>query len=91
MYGLTEGAAALAAGAVPVLVEGPIDAIAVTLAGGGDYVGVAPLGTALTDTQVDKLAPHLGAGRARRHRGHRRRPRRTTGRSPRVLATRCSR
>ena len=63
MFGLTEGAAALAAGAVPVLVEGPIDAIAVTLAGGGEYIGVAPLGTALTDAQVAKLVPHLGGGR----------------------------
>ena len=64
MYGLTEGAAALAAGATAVLVEGPIDALAVTIAGNGDYVGVAPLGTALTDTQVDRLAPYLGAGPA---------------------------
>ena len=36
----------LAAGAIPVIVEGPMDAIAVTLATGGRYVGVAPLGTA---------------------------------------------
>jgi len=44
----------LAHGAVPVLVEGPIDAIAVSLAC-PDHVGVAPLGTALTDTQADIL------------------------------------
>jgi len=49
----------LAAGAVPVLVEGPVDAIAVTLAGHGDYVGVATLGTAFTDRQADQLLPHL--------------------------------
>jgi DNA primase catalytic core len=63
LYGLTEGASALTAGAVPVLVEGPLDALAVTLAGGGDYVGVAPLGTAFTDTQADALRPFIGGGR----------------------------
>jgi DNA primase catalytic core len=44
-----------AAGAVPVLVEGPLDAIAVTLATGGTHVGVAPLGTALTEEQARQL------------------------------------
>lgn len=43
-------------GAVPVLVEGPIDALAVTLAGHRRYVGVASLGTALTDEQARQLA-----------------------------------
>ena len=46
-----------------VLVEGPMDAIAVTLAGDGDFVGVAPFGTAFTDTQADKLVPHIGGSR----------------------------
>jgi len=59
LYGLAEGGAALAAGAVPVLVEGPLDAVAVTLAAGGDAVGVAPLGTAFTDLQADSLRPYL--------------------------------
>jgi len=59
LYGLAEGAAALAAGAVPVLVEGPLDALAVTLAAGGDAVGVAPLGTAFTDLQADSLRRYL--------------------------------
>jgi len=63
LYGLAEAAAALAAGAVPVLVEGPLDALAVTLAAGGDAggdaVGVAPLGTAFTDLQADSLRPYL--------------------------------
>jgi DNA primase len=44
---------ALAAGARPVLVEGPLDAIAVT--GAGRYAGVAPCGTALTAAQVAAL------------------------------------
>jgi DNA primase catalytic core len=43
-------------GAAPVLVEGPIDALAVTLASHGRYVGVAPLGTALTDEQARQIA-----------------------------------
>jgi DNA primase catalytic core len=63
LFGLTEGAAALAASAVPVLVEGPLDALAVTLAGSGDYVGIAPLGTAFTDAQADRLSPFIGGGR----------------------------
>ncbi len=63
LYGLAEAAPALANGAAVVLVEGPMDAIAVTLAGEGDFVGVAPLGTAFTDAQADKLRPHIGAGK----------------------------
>jgi DNA primase catalytic core len=45
-----------AAGGVPVIAEGPMDAIAVTLASGGRYIGVAPLGTSLTDEQASQLA-----------------------------------
>jgi DNA primase catalytic core len=63
LYGLTEGAGALTAGAVPVLVEGPLDAIAVTLASGGRAVGVAPLGTAFSGHQADLLRPYLGEGK----------------------------
>jgi DNA primase catalytic core len=46
----------IAAGGMPVIVEGPMDAIAVTLAGGGRYIGIAPLGTSLTDEQASQLA-----------------------------------
>ena len=46
----------LCAGAVPVIVEGPMDAVAVTLASRGRYLGVAPLGTSLTDEQAAQLA-----------------------------------
>jgi len=42
----------------PVLVEGPLDAIAVTLAGDGHHVGVAPLGTSLTEAQIAQLHEH---------------------------------
>jgi len=51
---------ALAAGARPVLVEGPLDAIAVTSAGAGRCVGVAPSGTALTAAQVAALDTFAG-------------------------------
>ncbi|SOC49459.1 DNA primase, catalytic core [Blastococcus aggregatus] len=62
LLGLYESRSALAAGAVPALVEGPLDALAVTLAGDGRTVGVAPLGTALTDRQADLLRPHIREG-----------------------------
>ena len=63
LFGLSEGTHALEAGATPVLVEGPLDAIAVTLAGqgrtpqspGAFTVGIAPLGTAFTDAQAAHL------------------------------------
>ncbi len=56
---------ALAAGARPVLVEGALDAIAVTTTGVGRHVGVAPSGTALTAGQVTALDRATGplAGR----------------------------
>ncbi len=54
LYGMDPHADRLAHGAAPVLVEGPIDAIAVSLAS-PDHVGLAPLGTALSDTQADIL------------------------------------
>jgi DNA primase catalytic core len=59
LFGLTEGAAELSAGAQPVLVEGPFDAIAVTLATEGKAVGIAPLGTAFTEQQAARLKPHV--------------------------------
>nr|WP_300144448.1 MobF family relaxase [Propionicimonas sp.] len=43
-------------GTTPVIVEGPMDAIAVTLGSGGTYTGLAPLGTSLTDQQARLLA-----------------------------------
>nr|HMQ39615.1 toprim domain-containing protein [Micropruina sp.] len=42
-------------GTIPVLVEGPMDAIAVTLTMNGTHTGVAPLGTALTEPQAAQL------------------------------------
>jgi hypothetical protein len=51
---------AIAAGAVPALVEGTFDAIAMTRASRGSHVGVAPLGTALTSEQVAVLNLTVG-------------------------------
>ena len=62
LLGLAEHAAAFKDGAIPTRVEGAFDAIAVTLAGGGRVVGVAPLGTALTAHQADLLADAGPAG-----------------------------
>jgi len=55
LLGLTDNQTSITQGATPVLVEGPIDAVAVTMAGDGRFVGVAPLGTAFTDRQADRL------------------------------------
>jgi DNA primase catalytic core len=57
LFGATEPL--LAAGATPVVVEGPMDAIAVSLATAGNRVGVAPLGTSLTNDQAAQLARHF--------------------------------
>lgn len=58
LFGLAENAEQLRAGAAPVLTEGPLDAIAVTLAGDGKVVGLAPSGTALTQAQAELLTMH---------------------------------
>lgn len=55
LFGLWEASAALAAGAVPVITEGPFDAIAIDVAGHGRYAPVALCGTALTGRQVAAL------------------------------------
>jgi DNA primase catalytic core len=44
--------------AIPVLTEGPFDAIAVTLATGGSHIGVAALGTSLSSQQAAQLRNH---------------------------------
>jgi DNA primase len=56
LAGLAEGRRFLAQGAQPVLVEGPMDAIAVSITAPGRFAGVAPCGTALTAAQVAALA-----------------------------------
>jgi DNA primase len=64
LFGLHEASGLLARGAVPVIVEGPFDAIAVTTAGRGSFAGLAPCGTALTSRQAAALAQAAGAGQA---------------------------
>ncbi|WP_233498799.1 MobF family relaxase [Blastococcus sp. TF02A-26] len=59
LFGLHETRVALTGGATSALVEGPLDAIALTLAGAGHTVGVATLGTALTDRQADLLGHYI--------------------------------
>ena len=54
LFGIADSS--MSDGAIPVVVEGSMDAIAVTIATAGAYVGVAPLGTALTEEQAVQLA-----------------------------------
>jgi DNA primase catalytic core, N-terminal domain/Toprim-like len=56
LAGLAEGRRPLQTDAQPVLVEGPLDAIAVSIAAPGEFVGITPCGTALTSEQVAALA-----------------------------------
>jgi DNA primase len=56
LFGLHQARDLLAGGATPVIVEGPFDAIAVTVADPGHHVGLAPCGTALTSNQAAILA-----------------------------------
>jgi DNA primase catalytic core len=75
LYGLATAAPALAAGALPVLVEGPMDVLAVNCAGQSPsqlgapdvptLIGVAPCGTGLTTRQV-ALLDHATDGLADR-------------------------
>jgi DNA primase len=65
LFGLWEASGALEGGARPVIVEGPLDAMAVSIAGAGRFVGVAPCGTALTAQHVaalDTVADLTAAG-----------------------------
>jgi DNA primase catalytic core len=59
LFGYAEARELLAADALPVIVEGPMDALAITLGGGGAAVGVAPMGTTLTVDQIKLLRAHI--------------------------------
>lgn len=59
---LLVGLAEAPEGARLVRVEGAMDAIAINLAGEGRVAGVAPMGTALTDTQAELLASRTSDG-----------------------------
>lgn len=65
LFGLTEGSDELAAGATSVLVEGPLDAIAVSISSGGSAVGIAPLGTAFTESQAAQVKPYFAEDHTR--------------------------
>lgn len=67
LYGYAEAARALEDGALPVLVEGPMDALAVTLASGGTAVGLAPMGTALTTDQIKLIRHHVHLAENNQH------------------------
>lgn len=59
VYGLGDHQRALSPDSLPVICEGPLDAIAVDLAGqltGNSLVGLATCGTALTDAHARRLA-----------------------------------
>jgi len=56
LFGLHQARGALARDAVPVIAEGPFDAIAITIADPAQRVGLAPCGTALTSQQIAALA-----------------------------------
>jgi DNA primase len=56
LFGLHRARSDLAQGAVPVIAEGPFDAIAITIADPGRHAGLAPCGTALTSRQAAVLA-----------------------------------
>ena len=67
LYGYAESTDALANGALPVIVEGPMDALAITLASSGRAVGLAPMGTALTTDQIRLLLRHIHLGEDNQH------------------------
>ena len=56
LFGLYQARPALARGAVPVIVEGAFDAIAISIADPGRHAGLAPCGTALTCEQAAQLS-----------------------------------
>jgi DNA primase len=60
LFGLWEARDALASGARPVIVEGPLDALAVTGSAAGRYAGLAPCGTALTAQHLVALDAAVG-------------------------------
>ena len=59
LFGYAEARELLANGALPVIVEGPMDALAITLGSNGAAVGLAPMGTALTINQIKLLRANI--------------------------------
>jgi DNA primase catalytic core len=59
LFGYAEARQPLADGALPVIVEGPMDALAITLGSNDAAVGIAPMGTALTVNQIKLLRTQI--------------------------------
>ncbi|WP_085870552.1 MULTISPECIES: MobF family relaxase [unclassified Nocardioides] len=59
LFGYAEAHELLTRGALPVIVEGPMDALAITLGSNGAAAGIAPMGTALTVDQIKLLRAHI--------------------------------
>jgi DNA primase catalytic core len=59
LFGYAEARELLANGALPVIVEGPMDALAITLGSNSAAVGLAPMGTALTVNQIRLLRANI--------------------------------
>ena len=89
LFGYAEARELLADGALPVIVEGPMDALAITLGSNGDAVGIAPMGTALTVNQIKLLRANIDTRQRPRpdRRGHRLRPGRVDSRHRRPSGT----
>lgn len=65
LYGLTENASRIRAGATPVVCEGALDAIAIDLNARDqqrDWAGVASIGTAFTDDHAHRLLDAMPGG-----------------------------
>ncbi|WP_138640723.1 toprim domain-containing protein [Actinomadura geliboluensis] len=58
LFGLHEGRARLSGTTRPLLVEGPLDAIAVNATLPDTYTAIAPCGTAITTAQIEAVAAH---------------------------------
>ena len=67
LFGYAEARELLAHGALPVIVEGPMDALAITLGSNGAAVGLAPMGTALTINQIKLLRANIDMVNGRDH------------------------
>ncbi|MFA1544580.1 toprim domain-containing protein [Actinomadura monticuli] len=58
LFGLHEGRAGLSGTTRPLLVEGPLDAIAINAVMPDAYTAVAPCGTAITAAHIEAIAAH---------------------------------
>ncbi|MCP2337936.1 toprim domain-containing protein [Actinomadura rupiterrae] len=58
LFGLAHGRERLASGARPLIVEGPLDVLAISAADLDEYVPLAPCGTAITAHQLQHLDRH---------------------------------